>query len=422
MKKLTAALCALMIILSFTLAEAAYSQKDIYNSISSACSWMDKNASPLKNPDSVASDYFIIAMARMNKSYDFDRFARLADSRKQSTYRDGQRIVMSKTACGSKVSDSMVKAYTYDTDSLDNITDLAGAIITLDCGKYEVKDDEKSKDALITKLLAAQHSDGSFSGDCYTTALSIIALSPYIKLNYKSDSNDDAVSYSVESALLNAVQFLGNAKSADFGYSTIRTTAFVIIALDSVGIDADNDVGFADNDNSPLSWLMLTQESQGSFNSSAEDTAFALCALTSHLRAMQGRSPFFSFSEKDALNLNAAKSGSSENRSGSWFGSADIYGNGEEAAENAADADTPDESVSEKPKKSVPNTFATPVPASENPDSGAKHVILVISIIFTTVIFIGVCTYIVIQFKFPELLKGLKKKPRENCNNNDKDM
>ena len=398
MRKLIAILCTSMLIISFGAAEVAYSQQDIYNSIFAACSWMDRNASPLKNTDSPASDYFIMAMARMNKSYDFDAFAKLCDSRAPSTYRDGQRIVMAKTACGSAVSDDMVRSYTYDTDNFDSLADLAGAIITLDCGRYAVNDEEKSKDTLISGLLAAQHIDGSFSSDCYTTALSIIALSPYKGLNYDTGNDKISVSYSVDSALVNAAQFLGNAKGPDYGYSDIRTTAFVIIALDSIGIDADNDASFSDNGISPVSWLISHQEEDGNFNFSAEDTAFALCALTSHLRAMQDKSLFFSFSEKDPLDLDAV--------------SYDISGNTPEESIEQAVSDEQDASVSEK---SVSSVFATPVPKTEK--TSTRHVTLAVSVIFTTVIFIGACTYIVIRFKFPELLKRNRKSQKDNKDN-----
>ena len=395
MKKLIAVLCAL-ICFSFGAAEAAYSQQDMYDLISSTCSWMDKNASPLKNPDSSSSDYFIMAMARMNKSYDFEAFAKLSDSKEPSTYRDGQRIVMTKTACDSAVSDSMLKTYTYDIDKFDNLTDLAGAIITLNCGRYAVNDEGKSKDTLIADLLSSQHNDGSFSGDCYTTALSIIALAPYNGMSYTAGSKKTVASYSVESALSDAVQYLENAKGPDFGYANIRTTAFVIIALDSLGIDTDNDAAFSDGGSSPVSWLISQQAADGSFNSSAEDTAFALCALTSRLRAMQGKSPFFSFSEKDSLNFDEVKSGGTD-----------------AAAEESAEQTTPNESAAQEPGNSVSDVFATPVPASENPGGNTKHVIIVSVMIFTTVIFFGVCTYIVIRFKFPELLKRLKKKQQK---------
>ncbi len=329
MKKFIAALCAIMLSLPIAPALAAYTQADIYTSIDSGTAWMEKNAAPLKRPESAASDYYIMALARANKPYDYAAYAKYIGSRTPSTNNDGQRLIMVSTACKTVLADNFVKMYTY-SDMPETASELAGAVLALDCGGYEVNGNGITKNHMLAALLEMQQTNGSFNNDVFTTAKAVLALAPYKNSQFKvNGEHENAVyTYDTSAAIKNAAQYLSISMDADSGFKTINNTAYVIMALDAIGMDADNDSSFAYNGLSPVSWIKNRQQSDGSFNSSADDTALALCAMVSHLRAMQGKSSFFDFTSHDATDpvadgsvVNHSGDGAKENASSSDGGS-----------------------------------------------------------------------------------------------------
>ena len=319
MKKLAAILCAVSLFSLPKLSYAAYSQYNIYNSIQDAYAWMEENASPLSSTDYAAADYYITAVARMGFNYNYSAYVNRAETRPSSTYTDAQRLVIATTACGSVWNENALREYTYK-NLRDNPGELAGALITLDCGGYKVPEGSNiNRDHIIVTLLSMQRPDGSFEGDVYTTARAVTALAPYINTQYKLSTGEHKnaeYTYSTQSVVLNAIHFLEGAKGGDCGYGTVTNTANVIIALDAVGVSADADPGFVTGNLSPLSWLKSQQAEDGSFNGSAYDTALAMCAMTSHLRAMQGLSRFYDFTANDTVDISAAESGDPHDLSG----------------------------------------------------------------------------------------------------------
>lgn len=312
MKRFTAAFCGIIIAAAGTLPASAYSQQDIYASADMALDWIVSEASPIKQPESSASDNAVMALSRMNKGFDFNRYLSFTQSRNPSTDKDGQRLIMTETACGSKASDGFVRLYTYGHIQED-AADLSGAIITLDSGGYSVKSDETSIEHMVLNLLSMQQPDGSFGGDVYTSARSVIALSFHRGSRYDVTGADEneSYSYSTETAIANALGFLAGAMGSDHGFSTFTNTATVVMALDSVGVNAERDERFSSNGISPITWIMSQQALDGSFNSSPDDTALAACALVSHIRALQGKSGFFRFTSADGVNVPGADSADS---------------------------------------------------------------------------------------------------------------
>ena len=301
MKKIISLTFAFFLALSLT-ANAAYTGADIYKSMERAFGWMDKNASPLGDADSVASDYFVMALARANRSFDFGKYIKITGSKRNETIQDAHRIIMSNAASGGRLDETLIANNTYST-KLDSCDDLAGAIIALCGGGYTVRSENNSIDEMTARLISNQLSDGSFDRDIVTTAKSIIALSFCSGRVYAVDGDykDVVYYYDVNNSILRAVNYLQNSKNDDFGYGSIMNTAYVIMALDSAGIDADNDLGFSAGEKSLLGNLLEKQSEDGSFSDSADDNAFVLCALVSHLRAMQGKAHFFEFRSDDRL-------------------------------------------------------------------------------------------------------------------------
>lgn len=302
MKRLAALLCALCLFVPMT-ANAAYTQNDIYTAVNRACNWMEANASPLNKPNSSSADYYIMALSKLGKSYDYVSYVSITESRNPSTKQDGQRLVMSNTACGEKLSDSFVGIYTYNAD-FESAADIAGAIITLKSCGYEIKKKDYNFNHMIVELLQKQQSNGSFNNDVLSTAKSLLALSYFPGLNYSITVDDDnnAYNYSTDDAILNAITYIESGLNSDGGYPTVATSAYVIMALDSIGIDADNDTAFLKSGKSLLNNLLSAQADDGSFNKSADDTSIALCALTSHILSMQGKTTFFNFTDNITAN------------------------------------------------------------------------------------------------------------------------
>lgn len=301
MKKSAAAVTAAVLLFSAA-ANAAYTQNDIQTSVNSAFDWLEQNASALSNPGTAASDYYIMALSRMNKEYSYGRYVELTEKLTPSTKQDGQRLIMSNAACGEFLSDSFVGWYTYNAQ-FDTAADLAGATITLDSGGFSAPEGSPGSENLAATLLTYQQSNGSFENDIFSTAKSVIALSRYLGLEFEiqGENNNELYTYNVDDAVYNAVEYLSNVQNADGGFSTVSNTVYTIIALDSVGVDADNDSRFVKDGLTPLNFLLSMQQDDGSFNYSAEDTALSSCALVSHLRAMQGKSGFFNFISYDSV-------------------------------------------------------------------------------------------------------------------------
>lgn len=311
MKKSAAAVTAAILLFSAA-ANAAYTQNDIQTSVNSAFDWLEQNASALSNPGNVASDFYIMALSRMNKEYSYGKYVDLTEKITPTTKQDGQRLIMSNAACGEFLSDSFVGWYTYDAD-FTTASDIAGAVITLDSGGFAAPNGSPGSENLAATLLTYQQSNGSFENDILSTAKSVIALSRYLGLEFEihGENSNEMYTYNVDDAVYNAVGYLSGVQNADGGFSTVSNTVYSIIALDSVGVDADNDQRFIKNGSTPLTFLLSMQLSDGSFNSSAEDTALSACALVSHLRAMQGKSGFFNFISSDSVDTIVSGGGSS---------------------------------------------------------------------------------------------------------------
>ncbi|MGN0161981.1 MAG: prenyltransferase/squalene oxidase repeat-containing protein [Candidatus Ornithomonoglobus sp.] len=385
MKKTAAVVPALLVMLVSVTANAAYSQYDIQTAAEKAFAWHEQNASPRNSAGSLASDFYIMSLARMGKSYDFAAYTRLTEKLNPTTQQDGQRLVMTSAACGERLSDSFVGWYTWQQDN-SSASELAGTIITLDSGDYTIPEGEGDINNLVGRLLTTQQSNGSFGNDIVTTAKSIIALSSRVNIEYQlSGAHDDELyKYNTNTAIENAVAYLSSCQQSDGGFTTISNTAYVVAALDSIGTDADADSAFVKNGATPISFLMSQQDDDGSIVSSPDDTAMLEMAYVSHLRAMQGKAAFFSFTSGDSVA--AAASGSTENHSGestissggastSVAASGSSSGDSADSAANTKEIITLTPSPTKEPEHSAvseeeygPFQFVGPIQQTDKPD------------------------------------------------------
>ncbi len=301
MKRIALVIVAIFLLMSAP-AYGAYTGQAICNSMEKAFLWIRENASPLGNGDSVESDYYVIAMSRANKTFDYSKYKKITRSKVPRTIGDAHRIIVSNAACDGVFNETFVADFTYN-NKLADTSELSGAILALSSGRYEVKSNNVTIDDLVVRLLANQSSNGSFGSDIINTCESIIALSFFEGNMYqvKGDYKTEVYYYDVNNAILRGVNYLQGAKDEECGYGSIKNTAYVIMALDSAGIDCDNDPGFTKEGKSTLGWLLKKQNEDGSFGENHEDTALSICAIVSHIRAMQGKDDFFDVRSRDRI-------------------------------------------------------------------------------------------------------------------------
>lgn len=318
MRRIFTLVCVFFVIFSITV-NAAYSGEKIYTSMERSFLWLDENASPLGDTDSVAADYYVMALSRANRAFDYGKYKKITESRTINTKYDAQRTIMANAACGGEFGEDFVGDNTYNCQ-YNTSMDIAGAVIAAENSGYSININGRNTDTLMAQLLGNQLPDGSFDGNVLATAKSIIALSFCSGKRYsvKGKNKGESYFYDVNTSILRGVNYLQKAKDEDCGFGSITDTAYVIMALDCAGIDADNDAGFSDGTQSTLSWIMNRRNDDGSFGDHKDDTATAVCALVSHLRAMQGKEGFFELRSEDKLDNPSDYTGDI-NRSGEGF-------------------------------------------------------------------------------------------------------
>lgn len=299
MKKIIALISAFFM-LFMPSAGAIYSGAQIYGSMEQAFRWIDENVSPLGDTDSVAADYYVMAKKRAGDVFDYNKYIKITNSKTPVTIQDAQRIITANTAAGGTMPEKFVADCTYDCEFV-RASDIAGAITALLSGEYKIESHKTDINRLAVGLLSMQNTDGSFDGNVLSTAKSIIALSFLSGNSYvaKGTEMGEKYRYDVNASILRGVNYLQNSKNDDFGFGSVMDTAFVVMALDAAGVDADNDPGFSDGVSSTFGALMSYRNEDGSFGTHPDDTAIASCALVSHLRAMQGNSAFYALRTED---------------------------------------------------------------------------------------------------------------------------
>ncbi len=181
------------------------------------------------------------------------------------------------------------------------------ALISFDASGVEIPDDAYySREEMIDEILSCQLESGGFalydgaSADVDITAMAIQALAPYYE-NY-ADEVDKALEW------LSSTQ-LENGDFSSYGTANAESTAQVIIALTSLGIDPQTDQRFIKNDCSVLDGLMRYQMTDGGFShaldtstnegtSNALASAQSLLALAAIYRQMNGEGALYSFDTK----------------------------------------------------------------------------------------------------------------------------
>lgn len=150
------------------------------------------------------------------------------------------------------------------------------------------------KDAAYTKeLLAAQLESGAFSYDGKTEDVDITAMT--ITALAKDPAAKDAVA--------KAIEWLASKQGEDGSYGNCESTAQVIIALTSAGVDIENDERFVKNSANLIDGLAVYYLGKGEFahlKGGAYDgmsTEQAFLALTSYYRFTNSKTALYDFSD-----------------------------------------------------------------------------------------------------------------------------
>ena len=287
----------------------------------------------VSNAGSSSADWYAVALGRTGIDDDYFSYLAVLKNNVQSRYKTSEKLDSQKATEWHRISlavlsvggdptnmgeDSngqtinLIKDGTYDrgkTESLgaQGINGYIWALITLDSMRYTVPDNATdTREDIISAILENQMENGSFTldgdnPDTDITAMAVQALSPY----YNDEKEYDLKTHKVKVRLAidKAVSFLSSVQNNDGDFSAwvqdnAESTAQVMTALCSLGIDPDNDARFIKNGNSVLDGLMKYHTNDGGFahsyaydkanptaeagepNSMAsEQVLYALCAL-----------------------------------------------------------------------------------------------------------------------------------------------
>ena len=156
------------------------------------------------------------------------------------------------------------------------------------------------------RLLELQCEDGGWAimgtqGDADATAMTVQALAPY----YQTES---AVKEAVDKAisLLSSLQLSDGDYSA-YGMPNPESTAQVLIALSSLGIDAENDGRFIKNGKTLFDGIEKYRLADGGFchaeggDTNGMATMQAFCAAVAYLRMSEGKAPLYILDSADPV-------------------------------------------------------------------------------------------------------------------------
>lgn len=323
-KKIIALLCTAML-MPIMCINAEHTQSNIKDVIDEAIEWKEDNDSPFYGIGSESADMYIIALKRMGASYDYNKYLSGLDGvaaayGAENDASDMQRTVIATVASGGDsrnvggrdlVADSTY--YRDVTSPLDKggADGFSWALMALDSGDYETPDwAVRDRNEIIAGLLSYQNTDGSFGNGVFSTASAITALAPYYKVSgsYTVTQNQTGwvLDVSPKEAVDAAVGYLEKTQTKDGDWGDLKSTAMSVIALSSVNVDADEDKRFNAKNGSAIDGLLMYQEKKGGFSADlnkidGEATSWAICALTSHLRMMQNKTPIFRIGAGDSL-------------------------------------------------------------------------------------------------------------------------
>lgn len=260
------------------------------------------------------SDWLFIALKRLDENLNSEVYLNALNSKPKENFNitDKERVALLYALCGKKseFTDSILSL----EPSILTVNEATYALILLDSNAYT--SNILKRNDLINRLISLQLNDGGWalSGTTYDvdiTAMTLQALSLYL------EHEDVAASVSKALTLLSSKQ----TENGDFksrGTPTCESTAQVIIALYSLGINPKNDSRFIKNGNTLFDGLAHYQTSEGLYShfigtaANGIATAQAACALASAHRFESRKLSIYRFSStsipREIINTPASSS------------------------------------------------------------------------------------------------------------------
>lgn len=397
-KKIIAFLCAAAFVVPTLCVSAEYKESDLKDAVNDAIEWKDENDSPFYSIGTNSSNLYIMALKRMGKNYDYAAYLSGLDGiaagyGSEHNASDMQRTALATACAGGDAQNvggrDLVADSTYYRDAAapidkDGVDGYSWALITLDSNGYQTPDwATKNRNDIIAGILSHQNTDGSFDSSVYSTASAITALAPYYETSgaYTITQNQTGWTFdlSPHDAIENALDYLSSTQNKDGDWGDLKSTAMTVIALDTMGIDCNGDDRFTARKGTAFDGLMSYQEKDGGFaadgnKSDGEATSYALCALTSHLRKMQGKSMLFDFAVNDAITFETPatqKPASNTSSTTSGNSSSSKVTQKPAASNKATTKPTTKPSTTKNPAKTMQPTKTTTPQSSASPKSSA---------------------------------------------------
>ena len=176
---------------------------------------------------------------------------------------------------------------------------------------------DNTKNEVINTILSLQKSDGGWAimgdyGDNDVTAMTVQALAPY----YKTNSN-------VKTAIDKALTLLSNRQKTDgdyasYGIDNPESTAQVLVALSSLGIDCEKDSRFIKNGKSLIDGIEKYRLADGSFchqigkGSNINATVQVFYSMVSYIRMTQDKTPIYILDNAKPIKIEKPSENTSE--------------------------------------------------------------------------------------------------------------
>ncbi len=193
-----------------------------------------------------------------------------------------------------------------NTESLGSqgINGYIWGLIALDSMRYEVPENSAdTRDSIIQKILENQQSSGAFSfngteADIDITAMALTSLAPYYNSEQSYVVHDNNTT--VREAVDKAIDYLSNSQGDDGGFTSwglknCESSAQVMVALCSLGIDPVNDKRFIKNGNNILDGLMQYRVEDGGFTHSYDEDKDNPSASPGKSNSMASEQALYSF-------------------------------------------------------------------------------------------------------------------------------
>ena len=284
---------------------AAYNMKK--GGVSSIQSWIN---GPLTSSAGTTAEWYILALSQSG-SYNFSSYQSALKKyiKNNETYSATTRLKYALVLASIGSTDSYISTAINNSIGEQGIMSWVYGLHMLNNG-YTCK--SHTKESVKKKILSMQINGGGWAvtgsnADVDVTAMTVQALAPY----YHSDS-------SVKSAINKAISLLSDKQRKDgdyssFGVENAESTAQVIIALSSLGINCEKDSRFIKNGNSPIDGLEKYMLSDGSFchkiggGSNETATIQAYLSLVSYTRMTKGKGSIYILDHAKVKEVKPAK-------------------------------------------------------------------------------------------------------------------